>query len=151
MDYQEKEKYSGVYTKAGSEHDGMTVRFNRVWSSHRFTDEECRMLLAGKDLEFPMTSRKGTPYTARGRLMEQEFNGHKFWGFKLCDDVMPSSLKGHVFTEDEKAALESGLWVEASDFVSTKSGKAYTAKVKWQAKDGGGMEFKWQFPNSGEK
>ena len=140
MAFEEKEKFTGILQKTGQ-----TVRFNRVWSDHRFTDEECQMLLAGENLEFPMVSRKGNPYTARGRLMEQTYEGHKFWGFQLCDDVLPSELRGHVFTEEEKLALESGSFVKASDFVSAKSGKAYTAKVYWQDKEGGGKEFKWVF------
>lgn len=67
----------GVWAKTGKE-----VKFKRTWSSHEFTEAEIADLLAGKTIEFAATSKKGKPYTAKGDLQEQEYNGKKFIGFK---------------------------------------------------------------------
>lgn len=58
------------------------IRFKRVWSGHRFTDQECVDLLAGKVVSFPATSKAGKQYTAKGKLEKQTFNGREFVGFK---------------------------------------------------------------------
>ena len=55
---------------------------NDIWEGHRFTDDEVRELLAGNNVEFEATSKKGNKYTAKGKLEEQDFNGKKFIGFK---------------------------------------------------------------------
>ncbi len=76
--YPDKEKVSDVFEPTGEK-----VSFNREWSGHTFTDEEVKRLLAGDIISFEATSaRKGTTFMAKGKLEEQKYKGHKFWGFK---------------------------------------------------------------------
>lgn len=75
--FPEKEKVTGEYTPTAEE-----VKFNREWGGHRFTEEEIKKLLDGEEISFDAKSKKGNEYTAKGKLEEQTFNGHKFWGFK---------------------------------------------------------------------
>ena len=71
------DKFEGVYVPKKK-----TVRFKREWGGHKFTDAECNDLLAGKEISFQALSKAGKPYTAKGKLAEQSYNGTKFWGFK---------------------------------------------------------------------
>lgn len=76
-DFEEKEKVKGLY-KGQKE-----IKFNREWGGHRFTDAEIEQLLDGEDVLLEdLTSKAGKPYSVSGKLEEQEFKGHKFWGFK---------------------------------------------------------------------
>jgi len=70
------ERFSGTW-------NGKEVNPKRVWSEHRFTDEEVAALLAGQTIKFQAVSQKtGNYYTATGKLAEQEYSGNKFVGFK---------------------------------------------------------------------
>lgn len=68
--------------KAEGEFNGEQVRFNRKWSSHRFSDDEVADLLAGNEVEFDFQTAKGDDYHVVGKLAQQEYDGHKFFGFK---------------------------------------------------------------------
>lgn len=62
---------------------GKQISFKRVWSGHKFTDEEIVRLLNGETIAFSALSQKtGSTYMASGKLSQQTLNGHKFWGFK---------------------------------------------------------------------
>ncbi|EOS60563.1 hypothetical protein C815_01234 [Firmicutes bacterium M10-2] len=63
--------------------NGNSVKFKRVFGQHRFTDEEVADLIAGKQIRTQFMSKKGKPFMAKGRLQEQVFRGHKFFGFKI--------------------------------------------------------------------
>lgn len=77
--YEKKEKVSGKYKGR------KVISFNAVWSGHRFTEAEIEKLLAGGEISFEAVSAKtGKSFTARGKLGEQVYNGHKFWGFKAA-------------------------------------------------------------------
>ena len=59
------------------------VKVKRVWSGHRFTDEEVQALLNNQVITFDAVSqRTGNSYKAKGKLAEQEYNGNTFIGFK---------------------------------------------------------------------
>ena len=63
--------------------NGQNIESRRVWSNHRFTDEEVEKLLKGETISFEAVStRTGNKYTAKGKLVYQEYNGNKFVGFK---------------------------------------------------------------------
>lgn len=138
--YEKKEKVTGVYLPTGNQ-----VTFNRSWGGHVFTDDEVKVLLSGEPLEFDAVSRAGKNYVARGRLLEQEFNGHTFWGFKLVDDFVPKQFCGHTFTDEERTALENGLSIHIEDAVS-KKGKTFSCSLTWGDKqEGSGKELKVGF------
>jgi DNA topoisomerase-3 len=75
-DYIPKEKFEGKFGKK-------QISFNRTWSGHTFTDEECEKLLAGEEITVTaVSSKSGKEFTCYGKLEQQTFNGNKFYGFK---------------------------------------------------------------------
>lgn len=139
MENTEKEKYTGVWSETGKE-----VSFNRVWSNHRFTDDECEDLLAGKTIEvLGLMSSKGNTYGVVGKLSEQSYNGHKFVGFErlgfASSKTPPKEWSGHKFTDDEIMMLEQGMAVELDDCTSKKTGRKFSCKVTWAEREDGSM------------
>lgn len=133
--FQEKEKYTG-------ELNHKVITFNRVWSTHRFTDEECANLLAGNVIEFEATSKQGKPYKVKGKLEQQEYNGHTFYGFKPdFTKSIPDNFNGHNFTEAEIKELKNGKIVYVTDLVSKKSGSNYSAYLRFDDEKGMQMSF----------
>lgn len=129
----EKEKAEGIWSVTGQ-----AVKFNRVYSGHRFTDNEVVQLLAGEEISiFGLISAKtGNPYGVTGKLTEQEFKGHKFVGFErtgFANDAsaggVPKAWCGHTFTEEERQSLESGCEVFVNNLVSKKTGNTFSAKL----------------------
>lgn len=126
-----KERYEGYW-------DGKSVSFNREWSGHRFTDDECKDLCAGKEITILGIKKKdgsGT-YGVTGKLDYQEFNGCRFVGFKrtgFANDKgskLPPSFSGYTFTDDERILLESGKAVKLDGLVS-KKGTTYSCLVRF--------------------
>lgn len=119
---------------------GKRVKFKRVWSGHRFTDEECRALLAGEKIEITgLKNADGKEYGVAGMLADQDFKGKKFFGFKnlgfLDNDNAPDRCKGewngkeisfkkefrgHVFTDAECEALLAGKEITIEGLKSSK-------------------------------
>lgn len=128
----QKEKYTGVWK-------GEEVSFNRDWSGHHFTDQECEDLLAGKSISFDAVSKAGKPYRAFGNLQKDTYNGREYVGFKLDFDNAPPSIPKefckHKFTEDERVMLEAGKRVYIEGMVS-KKGNVFNAYVRYGEKDG---------------
>lgn len=80
LDNDQVERFSGKW-------NGQDVNVKRVWSGHRFTDDEVQQLLADKVISFETVSKKtGNKYTAKGKLANQEWNGKPFIGFKPIFD-----------------------------------------------------------------
>ena len=140
------EKFEGVWKKK-------KVSVKRVWSGHRFTDEECEKLLAGETIEVPgILAKNGNTYTAVGKLSEQTFNGRKYVGFERTGfgsgglQGIPRAWCGHLFTDAEKKNLEAGRPVEISDAVSKKTGKKFTCILTYEDKpDGSGKALTPKF------
>lgn len=143
----QKERFSGVWVTQSRE-----VRFSREWSGHRFTDDECNDLLAGKEISITAISAKkkaagdaDPSFVARGALADLEYQGHKYVGFEVTGfgaldasgQVMPpKSWCGHTFTDDELKKLAAGEKVFCDDFVSKKSGKTFGATVRFDYEGG---------------
>lgn len=127
--YEVKEKATGMF-------NGKAIKFNRQWSNHRFTDEEVEKLLNGEEIEiYDLISKdKGTTYGVRGKLAEQEYNGHKFYGFKRLGFAnkpgVPDQFAGYKFSDDEKFELENGGIVECVGCVS-KGGNNFDTQVRY--------------------
>lgn len=129
--------------------NGKPVKPKRIWSGHRFTDEECAKLLAGEEITITATSAKtGREFTCKGHLEEDTYKGKKYVGFKntgFVDDgkgpsggfakkTEPDGWCQHTFTDKEKKDLMAGKTVSCKSFVG-KKGK-FGAKVKWNAEAG---------------
>lgn len=130
MDFEVKEKHTGVNW------NGNEVSFNKVWGGHTFTDEECAALLKGETIALKdCVSKKGKPFGCYGRLEEQEYNGHKFWGFKrtewLNEDRVPDIWCGHKFTSDEVEKLDSGYSIRLNDTIAQMTGRPFACVVRW--------------------
>lgn len=149
-DYVEKEYFEGTWAK-----NGQHVKFNRTWSGHRFTDQECMDLLAGKDIEITATSAKtGNDFSVVGALEESEFKGRKFVGFKADfskptaaakKGVAPKSMLGVKLTDEQREKIEAGEKVLIKGMKSKKSGKTFDAYLSLEDKPDGTRGIAFSF------
>lgn len=127
---------------------------NDNWEGHEFSAEECAQLFNGEIIEFEAISKKGTPYTCKGKLDKQSFtdsdgNTHEYVGFtpifeEKKDDVerfkgtwnnrqvnvkrlwgKNDNWEGHRFTDEEVERLLNSEIIEFSAI--SKKGSNYTA------------------------
>lgn len=128
------EKWSGKW-------NGKDVSFKREWGGYKFSDEECQRLCDGEEISiFGLKSKSGSEYGVTGKLDNLEYNGHKYVGFKRTgfasdpsqEGRVPVQWSGHKFTEDEVSLLEMGKEVYIEGFVSRKTGKEFSTKVKFE-------------------
>lgn len=149
-DYVEKEYFEGTWEKTGAH-----VRFNRTWSGHRFTDQECMDLLAGKDIEITATSKRtGDDFTVIGSFGEYEFEGRKCIGFipdftkptsAAKRGVAPKSMLGVKLTDEQREKIEAGEKVKVSGMKSKKSGKNFDAYLFLEDKPDGTRGIAFSF------
>ena len=149
-DYVEKEYFEGTWVPANKH-----VKFNRTWSGHRFTDQECMDLLAGKDIEITATSAKtGNDFSVVGALEENEFKGRKFVGFKADFSkptaaakrgVAPKSMLGVKLTDEQREKIEAGEKVLIKGMKSKKSGKTFDAYLSLEDKPDGTRGIAFSF------
>ncbi|KIA73403.1 type 1 DNA topoisomerase [Arthrobacter sp. MWB30] len=134
-----KEKFEGVWKNTGQ-----TVSFNRSWGAnshwggYRFSDAECQKLLNGEVISFDAVSTQNNPYTAIGTLEQSVFNGNSYVGFKndfSKAPVVPKSLCGHTFSDDERKRLEAGEKVFV-DGLTSKKGNSFGATLYVGVKSG---------------
>ena len=83
-----KKAKTGGQTASGKE-----VNFNQVWGGHHFSEQEVADLLAGKEIQFQIKTKRGKDMAVHGKLAEQTYRGHKFWGFKPAEDVFQKRSK----------------------------------------------------------
>ena len=149
-DYVEKEYFEGTWQKTGAH-----VRFNRTWSGHRFTDQECMDLLAGKDIEITATSKRtGDDFTVIGSFGEYEFEGRKCIGF-IPDftkptsvakrGVAPKSMLGVKLTDEQREKIEAGEKVKVKGMKSKRSGKNFDAYLFLEDKPDGTRGIAFSF------
>lgn len=149
-DYVEKEYFEGTWEKTGAH-----VRFNRTWSGHRFTDQECMDLLAGKDIEITATSKRtGGDFTVIGSFGEYEFEGRKCIGF-IPDFTKPTSaakrgiapkmMLGVKLSDEQRAKIEAGEKVLVKGMKSKKSGKNFDAYLFLEDKPDGTRGIAFSF------
>ena len=125
----ERERCEGVW-------NGVPVAFYRTYGSYRFTDEECQKLLNGETISvYGLKSKSGKNYNVTGRLEIQEYKGKKFVGFKSDGFAMPTSWCKHIFSVQEKDALERGEEVLVKGCLSSK-GKLFSAYLKYDPQKG---------------
>ena len=149
-DYVEKEYFEGTWDKTGAH-----VRFNRTWSGHRFTDQECMDLLAGKDIEITATSKRtGDDFTVIGSFGEYEFEGRKRIGFipdftkptsAAKRGVAPKSMLGVKLTDEQREKIEAGEKVLVKGMKSKKSGKNFDAYLFLEDKPDGTRGIAFSF------
>lgn len=149
-DYVEKEYFEGTWDKTGAH-----VRFNRTWSGHRFTDQECMDLLAGKDIEITATSKRtGDDFTVIGSFGEYEFEGRKRIGFipdftkptsAAKRGVAPKMMLGVKLTDEQREKIEAGEKVLVSGMKSKKSGKNFDAYLFLEDKPDGTRGIAFSF------
>lgn len=149
-DYVEKEYFEGTWQKTGAH-----VRFNRTWSGHRFTDQECMDLLAGKDIEITATSKRtGDDFTVIGSFGEYEFEGRKCIGFipdftkptsAAKRSVAPKTMLGVKLTDEQREKIEAGEKVKVSGMKSKKSGKNFDAYLFLEDKPDGTRGIAFSF------
>lgn len=137
---------------------GMPVNIKKVWSGHEFTADECAKLFNDEIIEFEVTSKKGSTYTAKGKLEKQEFEGHEFIGFKPIFEEKKDEIErftgkwngkdvkvkriwgGHRFTDEEVQCLLDGGTI-VFDAVSKNTGNPYKAKGRLEEQSYEGRNF----------
>lgn len=137
---------------------GMPVNIKKVWSGHKFTADECAKLFNDEIIEFEVTSKKGSTYTAKGKLEKQEFEGHEFIGFKPIFEEKKDEIErfngkwngkdvkvkriwgGHRFTDEEVQCLLDGGTI-VFDAVSKNTGNPYKAKGRLEEQSYEGRNF----------
>ena len=149
-EFVEKEYFEGTWAPANKH-----VKFNRTWSGHRFTDQECMDLLAGKDIEITATSKKtGNDFSVVGALEESEFKGRKFVGFKADfskptaaakKGVAPKSMLGVKLTDEQREKIEAGEKVLIKGMKSKKTGKTFDAYLSLEDKPDGTRGIAFSF------
>lgn len=127
----DKEQYEGVWKTTGKK-----IKFNRVWGTYRFSDEECQKLLEGEHVTFEAPTKNGDMKTFTGLLTEQEYNGFKYFGFKLDGWSMPDQFLTHILTDNEKAMLQAGKEVKLTKLWSKNKNKYFDAYCTYNIKDG---------------
>ena len=100
-------------------HLGNTVIFNRIWSGHRFTDDELKELLNGNEITFQYTTKQGRQAFVTGKLADREYKGNKFHGFQPSTPI-PTFWCGHMFTNDELEELKKGNKIHITNCTSKK-------------------------------
>ena len=100
-----------------------------TWCTHEFTESEVADLLAGKEVTcVDFVSKAGKAF--KGTVVWDKEKGKIEFAEKK-----PRDWCKHNFTEQEQKDLLAGKEVTCSDFVG-KSGRAFKAKVKWNAEEG---------------
>jgi len=132
-EFEKKEKYEGIW-------QGVNIAFNRVQFGRRLTDAECEALCRDEDVELRgLVAKSGSTYGIMGHLARKEYNGHPYIGVDRVGWLerdpsekrgVPAKLCGHVFTAEEKAALESGQKVHVDGMVG-KFGKPFSADLTY--------------------
>ena len=149
------ERFEGIW-------NNKQVSVKRVWSNHRFTDEEVADLLAGKDIIIDAVSSAGKPFKYKGHLADLVYNKKSYVGFegdfvkdenRPADDaerfegtwkrkkVNPKRVwSGHRFTNEECEKLLKGeeIIIEA---VSAKTQKKFKCKGKLENQVFNGNSF----------
>ena len=149
-EFVEKEYFEGTWAK-----NGQHVKFNRTWSGHRFTDQECMDLLAGKDIEITATSaRTGGEFTVIGSFGEYEFQGRTCIGFipdfskptsAAKRGVAPKSMLGVKLTDEQREKIEAGEKVKVKGMKSKKTGKTFDAYLSLEDKPDGTRGIAFSF------
>jgi DNA topoisomerase len=107
------------------------VKFKRVWSGYRFSDDECARLANGEEIEITaVSSNTGNPFTCKGKLEVQTYQGRKFLGFKMQNDF-PDKWCEHVFTDEEKDKLLAGKSINIVGAIS-KNGNKFNCSLKYK-------------------
>lgn len=118
----EKEQYEGKF-------NGKNIKFSRVYGTYRFSDEECKELLDGKEITFELVTSNGEEKTVIGNLQKQEYKGFLFYGFKALGWSLGDEVFKHKLTPEEKKQLVAGEWVYIEGMYSPKKNKFYSAWV----------------------
>ena len=109
------------------------AKFKRIWSGYAFSDTECKALASGETITIQAISAKtGHPFTCKGKLEMQTYQGCKFLGFKMQMDF-PKQWCGHIFTDEESKKLLAGKSIRIPDAVSSKSGKTFSCTLKYKS------------------
>lgn len=138
---------------------GTPISIKKIWGGHEFTADECAKLFNDEIIEFEAISKKtGKPYTCKGKLEKQEFEGNEFVGFKPIfeekkDDVerftgtwngkevrVKRIWGGHRFSDEEVESLLNGNIIKFKA-ISKKSQKTYEAKGKLADQEFEGNKF----------
>lgn len=79
-------EYEKVEKESMKTEDGKEIEFKKEWGGHKFTEEEIEKLINGESIKIEgLKNKRGKKYSAKGKIMEQKFQGRNFWGFKMIE------------------------------------------------------------------
>lgn len=133
--------------------EGEQVSCKRVWSGHRFTDDECEKLLNGEEIEIEAHSaRTGKPFKCAGKLARLTYNDTSYIGFDRRRFINEGAGPGnpvpegeapgpegwcrYTFSDAERADLLAGKTVRVIKKFVGRSGRAFSAEVRWNSAEG---------------
>jgi len=83
-----KPEFKQVEKETFEDKEGKEISFKKEWGGHKFTEEELEQLTKGESITIKgLKNKRGKNYDAKGKLMEQNFKGRKFWGFKMLEYI----------------------------------------------------------------
>lgn len=124
MEQKEKAGIGKIFKPTGKE---IIRGFNRVWGGHRFTDEEVKLLIEGKEIKI----LTGNDKLVVGRLEKRKFKGKVYWGFQIG---IPIKTAGHEWTGEEREKLYKGDEIYIDDFYSPKKCENFPAIAIWDSR-----------------
>lgn len=133
-----KPKTEGVFKPTGEK-----VRFNKVWGSYTFTDQEIAKLLNGDMIQIQTTDQaSGKTQTLEGSLQKGVFKGKEFWGFQRkkaesysnADAPFPKSWSGYIFTKEDEKRLRAGEKIKIKA-ISAKTKKPFEVAVTFEIRE----------------
>lgn len=99
------DQHTGIFAPTGKEvvFKARAWGANEHWPGHDFTADELVKLLAGEQIEFEAVSKRGSKYTAKGKLEAGTYNGAKTFGFALDTSGWGNSGSGAKKAPAKKA------------------------------------------------
>ena len=149
--YNSQEKVTGEWVdpKSGK---ARPVSIKKKFRGHVWTQDELNDLFAGKKLTLDLKSSSGSTYTLTDVCIDhrsftnpegKEIKG--VWVDGVFRKTVPNEFCQHVFTDEEKQALQNGETVHVDGMISSK-GNEFSADLKWgkntyQGKERTGIYF----------
>lgn len=138
---------------------GQEISINRVWGGHRFSDAEVKRLEKGETIHIKAKKANGDDFECDGNVQKQEYNGFKFWGFKMIPFKPKEKAEGtfagiqikfnrvwgeHRFSDDEVQKLLAGETIHITG--KKKNGDSFECDGKLTEQEYEGRKF-WGFKN----
>lgn len=81
-------EFKVVEKETFEDEEGKEISFKKEWGGHQFTEEEIEKLIAGEMITIEgLKNKRGKTYASKGKLLEQNYKGKTFWGYKMIEYI----------------------------------------------------------------